>query len=522
MEITKLKYYLAPFIGLSIALPILSLLIYFLFEGNFSLNLVQNNTLLQYVKNTSFLIFGTFILVVILGTITSYLTARFEYFGDKFFALCFVLPLAFPAYILGYTYVGFFEYKGILSTILGNDSIRYDIINIYGAIFIFAISMFPYVYILARVSFGSISSTVYELVSLHQMNPIKAFFKVYFPLAYPAIFAGSILAIMETLSDYGTVLYFGIETFSVGIFKNWFGYGDLAGAINIAIVLLIFVFAILWTESLIRKKYRFVSSTHSSKKTSKIKLQGKQNLLAFSISFLITTITLFIPISILIYWFILDINTLDFDTFNYLFNTLNLNIISSLIIIFLSFIVIYMLRFYQKKIGEFTHKLSILGYSIPGAVVGVGLLIFSSFIDKSLGFILFSGTFFILIFAYATRYFASSIGSIENGFSKIDSSIDDATKIFGKSESNNIFKVYLPLMKPYILSGFLILYIDIAKELPATLILRPFNFDTLAIRIYELASNEMLYKVGFPSLVLISTIAIAVLLLNSKFVRRKI
>ena len=247
MEITKLKYYLAPFIGLSIALPILSLLIYFLFEGNFSLNLVQNNTLLQYVKNTSFLIFGTFILVVILGTITSYLTARFEYFGDKFFALCFVLPLAFPAYILGYTYVGFFEYKGILSTILGNDSIRYDIINIYGAIFIFAISMFPYVYILARVSFGSISSTVYELVSLHQMNPIKAFFKVYFPLAYPAIFAGSILAIMETLSDYGTVLYFGIETFSVGIFKNWFGYGDLAGAINIAIVLLIFVFAILWT-----------------------------------------------------------------------------------------------------------------------------------------------------------------------------------------------------------------------------------------------------------------------------------
>lgn len=181
-----------------------------------------------------------------------------------------------------------------------------------------------------------------------------------------------------------------------------------------------------------------------------------------------------------------------------------------------------MLRFYPTKIGTFTHKLSILGYSIPGAVVGVGLLIFSSFIDKSLGFILFSGTFFILIFAYATRYFASSIGSIENGFSKIDSSIDDATKIFGKSESNNIFKVYLPLMKPYILSGFLILYIDIAKELPATLILRPFNYDTLAIRIYELASNEILYKVGFPALVLVGTTAIAVILLNSKFVRRKI
>ena len=138
------------------------------------------------------------------------------------------------------------------------------------------------------------------------------------------------------------------------------------------------------------------------------------------------------------------------------------------------------------------------------------------------GFCYHVGFFVCYFFAYATRYFASSIGSIENGFSKIDSSIDDATKIFGKSELHNIIKVYLPLMKPYIISGFLILYIDVAKELPATLILRPFNFDTLAIRIYELASNEMLYKVGFPSLILVSTTAVAVLLLNSKFVRRKI
>lgn len=522
MEINRLKYYLAPIIGLGIALPILALLLYFLIEGNFDFNFLISKTLTQYISDTTILVLGTFVLVVFLGTISSYLSARFEYFGDKFFAILFVLPLAYPAYILGYTYVGFFEYRGILSDIVGSTNVRYDILNIYGAIFIFGIAMFPYVYILARVSFGSISSTVSELVSLHKIHPIKAFFKVYLPLAYPAIFAGSILAIMETLSDYGTVLYFGIETFSVGIFKSWFGYGNLAQAINVAIVLLVFVFAILWTESLIRKKYKFVSSTFSGKKASKIKLTGKYNFLAFFISFLIATITLFIPTMVLIYWFILDIHTLDFSTFEYLYNTLSLNIFSSLVIIFLSFFVIYMLRFYPSRVGNITHKLSILGYSIPGAVVGVGLLLISSYVDTSLGQILFSGTFFILIFAYATRYFASSTGSIENGFSKIDTSIDDATKIFGKSESNNIFRVYLPLMKPYIISGFLILYIDIAKELPATLILRPFNYDTLAIRIYELASNEMLYKVGFPSLILILTTAIAVMLLNSKFVRRKI
>lgn len=401
-----------------------------------------------------------------------------------------------------------------------NPTLRLDIQNIYGAIFIFGISMFPYVYILSRVSFGSISSTVSELVSLSKISPIKAFFRVYFPLAYPAIFAGSILAIMETLSDYGTVVYFGVDTFSVGIFKNWFGYGDLAGAIRVAIVLLVFVFGILWTESLIRKKYRFASSTHSGKKSPKIKLQGIQNLLAFSVSFIIVLFTLLIPTGVLIYWFWLDIDSLDFSAFGFLYNTLSLNIASSLIIIFLSFVVVYLIRFYPSKLSNVTHKLSILGYSIPGAVVGVGLLLFSHFIDRTLGSMVLSGTFFMLVFAYTTRYFAVSIGSIENGFSRIDSSIDDATKIFGKSESGNIFKVYLPLMKPYIISGFLILYIDIAKELPATLILRPFNFDTLAVRIYELASNEMLYKVGFPSLLLVVTTAVAVLLLNSRFVRK--
>ncbi|MDD2886530.1 MAG: iron ABC transporter permease [Aliarcobacter sp.] len=521
MEINKPKKFIAPIIGLGISLPILALLLYFILKGEFNFEFLFSNILKEYLSNTTILVLGVFVLVILLGTISSYLSARFEYFGDKIFAILFVLPLAYPAYVLGYTYVGFFEYRGILSDILGNVNARFDILNMSGAIFIFGIAMFPYVYIMAKVSFSSVSSTVNELISLYKINPIKAFFTVYLPLAYPAIFAGSILAIMETLSDYGTVLYFGIETFSVGIFKSWFGYGDLIQSINVAIILLIFVFAILWTESLIRKKYRFVSSTFSGKKSSKIKLTGKYNLIAFLISFLIATITLFIPTLVLIYWFILDIHTLDFTTFDYLYNTLSLNIFSSIIIIFLSFFVVYMLRFYPSKIGNFTHKLSMLGYSIPGAVVGVGLLIISSFVDTTMEYVIFGGTFFILIFAYTTRYFTSSIGSIENGFSKIDTSIDDATKIFGKSESNNIFKVYLPLMKPYILSGFLILYIDIAKELPATLILRPFNFDTLAIRIYELASNEMLYKVGFPSLILVGTTAIAVILLNSKFMRRK-
>lgn len=521
MEIKNIKSYIAPILGLCISLPIIILIIYFLFTSSLNKEFLENDFLIHYTLNSLYLLLGTTIFVIILGVITSYLSARFDYFGSKFFAVCFVLPLAYPAYILGYTYVGFFQFRGLLSQILNDTSVYIDILNMSGAIFIFAIAMFPYVYILARVSFASVSNTVVELISLQKINPIKAFFKVFLPLSYPAIFAGTILAIMETLSDYGTVLYFGIDSFSVGIFKSWFGYGDLSGAINVAIVLLLFVFSILLVEHNIRKKFRFASSTHTSKKAPKIKLVGKYNFFAFFISFIIASITLFIPTLVLIYWTFLDINTLDFDAFDYLLNTLNLNVISSTFIVFLAFFMIYFVKKYPSKVSNITHKMSILGYSIPGAVVAVGLLLIANFIDKSLGILFFGGSFIILIFAYTTRYFATSVGSVENGFSKIDSSIDDASQIFCKNERESIFKIYLPLLKPYIISGFLILYIDIAKELPATLILRPFNFDTLAVRIYELASNEMLFKTGFPSLILVFTTAIAVLLLNSKIIRRK-
>lgn len=516
MEIKNLKKYVAPLIGATISFPILILIFYFLVNSSFSDGFIRNEYIYDYTLDSTILVFGTMVGVLVLGTITSYLSARFSYFGSNFFAICFVLPLAYPAYIFGYTYVGFFEFRGILSQIFSNPTLSLDILNMGGAIFIFTIAMFPYVYILSRVSFSNISKTIFELVSLQKISHSKAFFKVFLPLAYPSLFAGAILAIMETLSDYGTVLYFGIETFSVGIFKSWFGYENLLEAIKVAIVLLVFIFSILLVENNIRKKFRFSSSTNSNQRASKVELKGKYNFIAFLISFIIASITLFIPTSILIYWTFLDIYTIDLTTFDYLLNTLSLNIFSSIFIVLLAFFVIYFLRFFPSKISNITHKLSMLGYSIPGAVVAVGLLIISNYIDRSLGTLFFGGSFMVLIFAYTTRYFAASIGSVENGFSKIPSNIDDVSKIFCKNTRESIFKIYLPLLKPYLLSGFLILYIDIAKELPATLILRPFNFDTLAVRIYELASNEMLYKTGFPSLILVFTTAIAVLLLNKK------
>lgn len=521
MEINRFKYLIAPIIGLLITFPIIAVILYFIFFQEDVSEISQVENIFNYTQTTLILLLGVSFFASILGIITSYLSARYNYFGSRFFALIFVLPLAFPAYVLAYSYVGFFEFRGLLSQIFSNTELKLDIMNIYGAIFIFTIAMYPYIYVLGRVSFASVSKTVVELVQINKLTSTKAFFQVYLPLSYPAIFAGLILALMETISDYGTVFYLGVETFSLGVFKSWFGYGDISGAIYVSIVLLVFVFSILLIEYQIRKKFRFASSTHSFEKASKIDLIGKQNFFAFLISFLISSITFFIPLLVLIYWTYLDFGEWEWESLELLANTLKLNFISSLFIIFLSFIVVYMLRFYPTKPSVFIHKMSILGYSIPGAVVALGLLVLANFIDNSLQMALLNGSFIVLIFAYTTRYFATSIGSVENGFSKIDSNLDDASKIFGKSESSNLFKIYFPLLKPYLLSGFLILYIDIAKELPATLLLRPFNYDTLAIRIYELSTNEMLYKVGFPSLILVSTTAVAVILLNSKIIRRR-
>lgn len=515
----SIKKYISLFIGICISLPFLVLIAYFCINYKSIASSFNFDEISNYITTTTYLLAGTAFCVFILGIITAFLSARFIYTGSKIFSILFVLPLAFPAYILGYCYVGFFEFNGILSTLTNGYFKKLDILNIYGCIFILSIAMYPYVFLLAKVSFGSISSTVIDVVKINNIGKFKAFFTVYLPLSYPAVFAGIVLALMETLSDYGTVFYFGVETFSVGVFKSWFGYGDLFGAINLAIALLLFVFICLIIEAIFRARLKFTSSTHSNKKAQKIKLSGMQNILAFAISLAISFMAFLLPLSVLIYWFYLDIGELDYSAINYLLNTLYLNISSSFFIIGLSFVAFYFARIYPVKYGVYIQRLSMLGYAIPGAVVAIGALIVSSGFDELVGQKLLSGTFFILIFAYTTRYFAASIGSVENGFSKIDKNIDDASKVFGIGDLKNIYSIYFPILKPYLFSGFLILYIDIAKELPATLLLRPFNYDTIAIRIYELSSNEILYKTAFPSLLLLASTIAAILLLNLKLIK---
>jgi len=512
LEIIKIKPYIAPLFGAIIAIPLLYLIVFALSNTD-SLGEIKSLNIPVYALNTALLVLGVAFFVFLFGGTSAYLVSRFEFTGSKFFSVALMLPLAIPSYIVGYAYNGLFEYSGLLSQLF-NTPVEFDILNIYGAIFIFAISMFPYLFIVAKSAFSNLSHSVVEVAQLQGVGAYKKFFQLFLPLVYPAFFIGIFLASMEVISDYGTVIYFGIETFSVGIFKQWFGYANLEGAVQVSIVLMLFVFVLLNVEAKAKEKTRYATTSFTAQKLQKQRLKGSQNLFASLFCTLLFFLSFLLPVSVLFYWSYLDFANIDMQIITNFFNTLSLNLISSFFIVSLAFIVLYFTLSYKTKLGAIAYKVSMLGYSIPGAVVGIGALLFFNQLDSFLGKLFFSGTFFVLVFAYLVRFYPAAIGSLNSGFSKITKELQEASKLYGKNERQRIFKIFFPIAKGSFISGFLIVFIDISKELPATLLLRPFNFDTLATRVYELASNEMLASVGFPSLLLLLITSIAVLLLN--------
>lgn len=517
MELRRLKPLIAPFFGAILSIPIVYLLFYSLFQG-FSFELFLNLNLGAYATNTTILLIGAGVLVFVLGGLSAFFVSRFEFLGSKFFTLSLSLPLAIPSYVIGYVYNGIFEYGGLFTQITGIEK-HSSILNIWGAMVVFGLSMYPYVFIVTRTAFCGLSSSVDEVVKLQGVGPIRSFFRIYLPLVYPALFIGLFLVSMEIISDYGTVIYFGVETFSVGVFKQWFGYADLQGAIKIALVLMLFVLVFLMIESRVKSKTRYASGSFSSKLMERKRVQGWRGIGIFIFCTLLFGLAFVVPFMVLVYWAILDLQSGSLDLWKYTIGTLTLNFGSSFLIMVFAFIVLYFTLNYQTKLSKITYKISLLGYSIPGAVVGIGALLAFSSLDNMLGKYFFGGTFFVLIFAYIVRFYPAGVGSLNSGFSKISKELQEASKLYGKNELFQMWRIYLPIVKGAFLSGFLIVFIDISKELPATLLLRPFNFDTLATRIYELASNEMLPALGLPSLVLVSLTTIAVLLLNLRIFR---
>lgn len=472
---------------------------------------LSTNLLPTYTWNTSILLLGTTLLTLLLGVSSAWIVSIYEFPFRKQFEWMLILPLSIPTFISAISYVGLTDYAGpirIFLRYLGTD-IYLDIMTQLGAIFVMSIVLFPYVYVTSRSAFLLQSSSLIEVSrSLGQpMN--KTFRKVIFPLAWPSIFAGLILVIMEVLNDYGVVSYFGIPTFTVGIFRSWLALGDLSSAISLSLIVLLFVLVLLLIDYKIRTKKKF---DHDKTDRKFIRINPRRKWLMFLFCLLPLLFGFMIPVAQLTWWFVLSFSsTLWSETLELASNTAFIGAISSLIIISLGITLAYSFRVLKKRgIKKMISRLPFLGYAMPGAVIAVGVVALVLMVNPNWIYAGISA----LVFGYTVRFFAVGYGSIEAGFEKIPNQMDDAATSLGSNAFRNLIKIHLPILKPVLIGGFIMVFVDVAKELPLTLILRPFNYDTLATNAFQYAKDEMAPKAAASSLLIIFASAIPVYFLN--------
>ena len=482
---------------------------------------IKEYLLKDYIKNSLILVFFTSINTILIGFSLSWLISVYEFPFKKFFKWSLILPITIPPNIAAYTYSGMLSYTGIIQTTLRNRGIVLDqswfkIMSMEGAIFIFTFFLFPYVYIITKSFLQKQSSSLIETARVLGKSPIEIFFKVGLPISRPSIIGGVSLVILEVLNDFGVVSYFGINTFSTAIFTVWFGMYDLNSAIRLAGILMGIVIAILLLEKLIRgrKKYSFTTSKLNPLKPKK--LIGKYKYLATAFCSVVFLISFIIPFIQLLNWGLKSYkNVLDDKFIQIIWNTVKVSVVSSIVIIIFSIIISNYTRMSKSKFSKVSSKLAMLGYSIPAAVIAIGIMTFFIFIDKLIWEkLVFSTSLIMLMFSYSIRYLGIGYNTIDAGFEKIGNKYLESSRLLGVGVTKSFFKVDLPMIKSSILVGGMLVIVDILKELPLALILRPFNFNTLATKTYQYAVDENIQYASVPALIIIFISIIAVLLLN--------
>ncbi len=536
MEFKKINiwYVSSLLISLVVAAPILTVFSSF-FEttGDYSL-ILKNTFLYDYIYNSLILLIGVLFLTFIIGVGCAYLVSFYNFPGVNFFKWSLILSFAVPAYIYAYSLTAFFENYGtafsILKNLFGEGNYNSHIPKfdgMIGAIISISFSLFGYVYVLTRTSFHYQSQNLIELGKNLGFSKKKSFFKIILPSARPAIVAGLSLVAMETLSDFGSVSFFGISTFTTGIYNAWISFDDLTLANRLSFYLLIFILGLFVLENFSRKKAQYhTSSKGGFKSKSVINLSGYKSFLAFSFCMLVFTISFLFPVLQMLYWTILFPKHLaDLDLVDLFSNTAILVFLSSCLLVVLAFISNYGNRVSKSKFLEALTTFSISGYAIPGIILAVAFITFISWFD---GFILgqyelssikpiFIGSILGLVLVYFIRFYSLASNGIKSGYLKINYSIDEGAYLLGYSKFKTFKNIHVPYLKNSILLIGILLAIEIIKELPITLIMRPFNFETFATKAYIYASQDLLEAAAAPSLFLI-IIASFFILITSKYI----
>ena len=492
-----------------------------------------DTVLTTYITNSLMLMVGVAIGVSVIGVGTAWLVTMCQFPGGRIFEWALLLPLAAPAYLLAYTYTDWLEYFGPvqtgLRTVFGWQSATDywfpNVRSIWGAIAMFTLTLYPYVYMLTRVAFLEQSVCTLEASRSLGCGPWRSFAKVAVPLARPAIVAGLSLALMETLNDFGTVQYFSVSTFTTGIYRTWFGMGARVAAAQLSAMLMLFILALILLERWSRQQAQYYRA-NSLQTPTLYRLGAVRGALA--------TLACLAPISLGLLipgWLLVQMvsRTLDKTLGNRFVelasNSLTVAGLTAAIALLLSLILAYGQRLNSSRPIRLGVRLAAMGYGIPGAVIAVGILIpvtrldnvIARWISGTFGSspgLLISGTITALVFAYLVRFLAVALGSVESGLAKIRPNLDDAARSLGYSPTRTLVKVHTPLMTSSLLTAIMLVFVDVMKELPATLVMRPFNFDTLAVRVYQYASDERLIEAAAPALTILLVGLLPVIVLS--------
>ena len=500
-----------PGMGASAPLPVLQSMVQTVLPG--------------YLWTTLWLALGVGLGTAAVGTSAAVAVTLFEFQGRRYFEWLLLLPLAMPAYVTAYAYTDFFQYSGPLQTwaraMFGLEGrVLPEVRSLPGAITVFVVSLYPYVYLLARTALSERLPHLMEAARLLGASPVRCILQVALPLARPAIAAGVALALMETLADFGVTSYFGVQTFSTAIIKAWLSMDDRRVAAQLSTMLLSLVLLLLWLERRAQRRMRFSGASAASKAvTVPTQLSGWRAGTAAAVCALPVILGFFAPVAFMLRPLAADWSVLPWQRFlEWSWNSLRLGGITALITVALAMFLAFALRRKPSGVALVAARVVGVGYAVPGAVIVVGLLVPVAWLQQhwpAWGVAaLVTTTSVGIVWAYLVRFSAVALQSIESGYLRISTSLDETARLLGASDTRLLRAVHWPLLKRASLAAGLLVFVDVMKELPATMVLRPFNSDTLAVVAYQLARDERLGEAALPSLALVLVGLVPVMLLS--------
>lgn len=501
---------------------------------------LRETVLADYITNSLLLMLGVGIITLVIGVITAWLVTMFRFPGSRQFEWALLLPMSIPAYIIAYTYTGVLDVGGPLQIwIREYFGIGYgdywfpEIRSLGGAVCMLSLVLYPYVYLLTRAAFVEQSVCVLEVSRTLGCGPLRSFYRIGIALARPAIIVGLSLVLMETLADYGTVQYFGVATFTTGIFRTWFGLGDSVAAAQLSALMMFFVIILLYLEYHSRHRSRFHHTSTRYRNIRKLPLTGSSAWLATFVCSLPVLLGFIVPLVFLLQWARQTWGiVISEDFFQLIYNSMVLASITAVAAMILSMVMAYGKRHSGSRAIRLGTRFVGMGYAIPGTVIAVGVLLPFAWVDRYIDVffstrfgintgLLLSGTLVALVFAYLVRFMAVSLNTVDAALMKVKPSMDEAARSMGMKDLAILKRIHIPMIRGSLLTATLLVFVDVLKELPATLILRPFNYNTLAIRTYELANEERLAEAACPALAIVLVSIIPVVLLSRSISRSR-